>query len=223
MNSQRSLLLPKNQRRRSSDRVIVKTPDGAPIPERRAQDRDRPSKVTTLYSGDYYVTGNPGEMIVTILGSCVAACLHDPVAKVGGMNHFLLPDSGESNLAAPTESARYGVFAMEQLINGMLKLGALKSRIEVKVFGGANVINNSSMIGSKNVAFVRQFLKKEGLNITSSDLGHDYPRRVRFYPDTGKALLLKLHRKEDMLVVDEEKRFAESLKVKPVEGGIELF
>lgn len=197
--------------------------NGQQPPERRRHDREKPGKVVTLYSGDYYVTDKPEEMIVTILGSCVAACLHDPVAKVGGMNHFLLPDTGEGAARAGADSARYGVFAMEQLINGIMKLGGVKSRLEVKVFGGGNVINNSAMIGSKNVAFVKRFLQQEGLAIAGGDLGGDYPRRVRFYPDTGKAQMMRLRRKEDMAVISEEQKFAETLKVKPVEGGIELF
>lgn len=212
----------KQPNRRYSDKA-----DERIIHERRITERENLAKVTTLYSGDYYVTDKPNEMIVTILGSCVAACLHDPVAMVGGMNHFLLPDntasiavSGGSN---SVDSTRYGAFAMEQLINGILQRGGLKKRLEVKVFGGANVINNSSMIGSKNVAFIRNFLKQEGLKITNSDLGGDYPRRLRFYPDTGKAMLMKLARKEDMVVVDEENTFAEKLKAKPIEGDIELF
>jgi len=191
---------------------------------RRHHEEQQHLKVTTLYSGDYYVTDKPKELIVTILGSCVAACLYDPVAKIGGMNHFLLPDAGITGSAANLgESTRYGAFAMEQLINGLLRLGGLKTRLEVKVFGGANVINNSAMIGSKNVSFVRQFLKSEGLNITASDLGGDYPRRLRFYPDTGKTMLLKLARKADMAVVDEERIFSDKLKTKPIDGDIELF
>lgn len=209
--------------RRRSDKATARTPTGEIIRERRGADRDNTHKVTTLYSGDYYVTANCDEMIVTILGSCVAACMHDPVAKVGGMNHFLLPESGSASPAGSGESARYGAFAMEQLINGMLKMGAVKSRMEVKVFGGANVINNSAMIGTKNVAFVRDFLKQENITIAGEDLGEDYPRRLRFYPHSGRIMMLKLKRKEDLLVVDEEKKFAEMLTKKPVEGGIELF
>ncbi len=189
---------------------------------RRAPDRDTPAKVTTLYSGDYYVTNQCDEMIVTILGSCVAACMHDPWAKVGGMNHFLLPDAKQSE-GTITESTRYGAFAMEQLINGIIALGGVKSRLEVKVFGGANVINNSSMIGSKNVAFVKSFLQREGLRISSQDLGETYPRRLRYYPASGKAMLLKLKRKEDMQIITEEQRFAQRLKTQSIEGGIELF
>lgn len=180
-------------------------------------------KVTTLYSGEYYVTNHTHEMIVTILGSCVAACMYDPIAKIGGMNHFLLPDVNSAATGNIADSARYGVFAMEQLINGIMNMGGVKRRLEVKVFGGGNVINNSAMIGSKNVAFVKKFLASENLKITSSDLGGDYPRRVRFYPDTGKAMMLRLQRKDDLKVVDEEKQFASRLISKPIEGDIELF
>jgi chemotaxis protein CheD len=190
--------------------------------ERRGVERINGLKVTTLYSGEYYVTDNRNEMIETILGSCVAACMHDPVSKVGGMNHFLLPDSNAQS-SESEGSARYGVFAMEQLINGIMKLGGLKQRLEVKVFGGGNVINNSAMIGSKNVAFVREFLAHEGLRITGADLGADYPRRVRFCPDTGKAMMLKLQRKDDLKIADVEKKFASTLQTKPIEGDIELF
>lgn len=211
-----------HQHRRSTDHVSMNGPQEQLIHERRGKDRDTHAKVTTLYSGGYYVTDTPGEMIVTILGSCVAACMHDPIARVGGMNHFLLPDSGSTS-GNVTESTRYGAFAMEQLINGILKRGGIKSRLEVKIFGGANVINNSSMIGSKNVAFVQEFLRREGLAISGQDLGQDYPRRLRYYPDTGKVMLLKLKRKEDMAAIAEEERFAKSLKAKPIEGDIELF
>lgn len=176
-------------------------------------------KHVKLISGDCYATDKPGEVITTILGSCIAACIRDPVVKVGGMNHFLLPDaSGNAG-----ESTRYGAFAMEQLINSILKFGGLKSRLEVKVFGGANVIDSSAMIGEKNVIFIREFLSREGLRISSEDLGDTYPRRVHYYPDTGKVMLRKLQRREDMAVVEDERRFAKSLVQKPIEGDIDLF
>lgn len=195
----------------------------APVPERRQPKEIKNLTVTTLYSGQFYVTNQPGEMIETILGSCVAACMYDPVAKIGGMNHFLLPDTLGRQDGNVEESARYGVFAMEQLINGIMQMGGAKHRLEVKVFGGGNVIKNSAMIGTQNVAFVKDFLSREGLQIRGGDLGADYPRRVRFYPDTGKAQMLKLKRKADFSVVDEERRFAHTLAVKPIEGEIELF
>jgi len=193
------------------------------IIERRATDRHDDKNIIKLISGDYHVTKKPGQMIVTILGSCIAACMRDPVVKTGGMNHFLLPEASDLVSRYGSESTRYGAFAMEQLINGIVKLGGIKSRLEVKVFGGCNVINNSSMIGSRNVAFVKQFLKDEGLKIISEDLGDTYPRRLRYYPETGRVMLMKLRRKEDMKLVQEEENFAETLKSKPLEGNIELF
>jgi len=191
--------------------------------DRRAPDRDESVRVIKLFSGDYYVTDKPGEMIVTILGSCVAACMRDPVTQIGGMKHFLLPDTPDESLKNSSEGARYGAYAMEQLINGIIKLGGNKSRLEVKVFGGGNVIESSAMIGSRNAEFVRAFLKDEGLKIVNEDLGDTYPRRLRYYPDTGKVMLMKLRRKEDYAVVDTERKFAKTLKEKPVEGSIELF
>ena len=191
--------------------------------ERRAADRDPNVKVTTLISGDYFVTDQPHQMIVTILGSCVAACMRDPVMKIGGMNHFLLPENPDLSLRHSDDATRYGAYAMEQLINGIIKLGGLKQRLEVKVFGGGNVMKSSTMIGARNIAFVRAFLKKEGLPIVSEDLGDTYPRRLRYYPDTGKVMLLKLKRKGDDAVLAKEASFIQTLAAKPVEGSIELF
>ena len=174
-----------------------------------------------LISGDCYVS-EKGEILDTILGSCISACIRDPILRVGGMNHFLLPGS-ETMVTKLSDAARYGVFAMEQLINGLLKIGARKERLEVKVFGGGNVINNSARIGSKNAEFVRHFLEDEGLKIISEDLEGDVPRRVHYYTDTGKVLLKKLSRKEDMGVLEEEKRYSNKLITRPIEGAIDLF
>ncbi len=176
--------------------------------------------VVKIFSGDWYVTKNH-EMLATILGSCVSACICDPVAKVGGMNHFLLP--GDENTAMLSDAARYGVFAMESLINGILKSGGRKDRLEVKVFGGGNVINNSARIGSKNAAFIRNFLKKEGFKLLCEDLEGDYPRRVHYFPLTGKVMVRTLKRRDDLAVVQEEARYTKSINAKPIEGNIELF
>jgi chemotaxis protein CheD len=178
--------------------------------------------VVKIFSGDWHVSHKGGEMIATILGSCVSACIRDPYAGVGGMNHFLLPGDENSD-SQVSESARYGVFAMESLINGILKAGGQKSRFEVKVFGGGNVINNSARIGSKNARFIREFLQKEGFRIASEDLEGDYPRRLHYYPDTGKVMLRHLRRKEDMVVVEEEARYKKAIITKPLVSDIELF
>jgi chemotaxis protein CheD len=177
--------------------------------------------VVKIFSGDWHVsTGD--EMLATILGSCVSACIRDPITKIGGMNHFLLPGD-ESSTTQMGEGARYGVFAMESLINGIMKAGGRKDRLEIKVFGGGNVINNSARIGSKNAKFIRDFLRREGLRITSEDLEGDHPRRIHYYPATGKVMMRLLRRKEDLVVVEEEARYTKRISIKPVEGDIELF
>jgi chemotaxis protein CheD len=177
--------------------------------------------VVKLFSGDWHVSSTEPEMLMTILGSCVAACIRDPFMGIGGMNHFLLP--GDESSCMNSDAARYGVFAMESLINGLLKAGARKERLEIKVFGGGNVINNSARIGSKNAAFIREFLRKEGLRIASEDLEGDLPRKVHYYTQTGKVMMRKLNRQADLQVVAEEQRFRERLIVKPPAGDIELF
>jgi chemotaxis protein CheD len=179
--------------------------------------------VVKLYSGDCYVSRKPMEMLVTILGSCVAACIRDPLAGVGGMNHFLLPETSNSIDPNSSDAARYGAYAMEQLINQIMKAGGARNRLEVKVFGGGNVTSSTAMIGDKNVAFVRRFLKDEGLKIASEDLGGNLPRRIHYYPDTGRVMMRKLQRKEDMVIVERERNYASSLKKQTLEGEIDLF
>jgi chemotaxis protein CheD len=178
--------------------------------------------VVKIFSGEWGVSAQDDEMFATILGSCVSACVHDPVSKIGGMNHFLLPHDGEDGNSG--ESARYGVFAMEMLVNAMLKNGAQKHRLEFKVFGGGNVlINNSKKIGSKNAIFIRKFMRDEGYKVLSEDLEGDQPRSLHYYPTTGKVMLRKLQRKEDLIIIEEEQKYQTKLHNKPIEGDIELF
>ncbi|NET71205.1 MAG: chemoreceptor glutamine deamidase CheD [Sphaerospermopsis sp. SIO1G2] len=179
--------------------------------------------VVKLFSGDCEITDKPKHVMVTILGSCISACIRDAVAKVGGMNHFLLPNTPNEIASDSMEALRYGAYAMEQLINALLKAGAKRDRLEIKVFGGGNVLASNMMIGDRNVHFIREYLRNEGLRIVSEDLGDKYPRRIHYYPDTGKVMMRKLHRKEDMKVVEEERNFAASLRNKPIEGGVDLF
>lgn len=175
--------------------------------------------VIKIISGDWHVTCE-NVMLATILGSCVSACIRDPIAKVGGMNHFMLPGEDNSQFS---DSARYGLFAMESLINGILGAGGSKGRLEIKVFGGGDVINNSSRIGSRNAEFIRNFLNREGYTIASEDLGGDYPRRIHYYPATGRLMMRVLRRRDDMDVLVEEFRYKSAILQKPVEGDIELF
>jgi chemotaxis protein CheD len=190
----------------------------------RYYDQNMEMTVVKLMTGDCYVTGDPREMLVTILGSCISVCIRDPLAKVGGMNHILLPGNTNQTRDESGFSTRFGVFAMEELINGLLKLGGAKSRFEVKIFGGGNVLQHSTAtIGAKNIHFVKGFLRAEGIKIISEDVGGDWARRLHFFPDTGKAMIRKLQRKEDMVIVDKEKEYAKKIIQKPTEPEVDLF
>ena len=178
--------------------------------------------VIKLFSGDWYVSNRNDEMLSTILGSCVSACVRDPYSGVGGMNHFLLPGD-ESMDAAASDAARYGVFAMETLINGIMKAGGHRNRLEIKIFGGGNVTSNTAQIGSKNAQFILRFLEKEGYRVASQDLEGSLPRSLHYYPLSGKVMMRKLKRKEDLMISESEEQYRQSLSKKPVEGPIELF
>jgi chemotaxis protein CheD len=141
-----------------------------------------------LSQGDCYVTEDPREILTTILGSCVAACMRDPIAGLGGMNHFLLPEGSDNDRYA----SRYGVNAMELLINGILRKGGSRQRLQAKLFGGANVIAALSDVGSRNVVFAESFLAEEGIQIIGGDVGGPSPRRIRYSPVRGTALQSKL-------------------------------
>lgn len=192
---------------------------------KRYYDQNLEMTVVKLMTGDCYVTAEPREMLVTILGSCISVCARDPVAKIGGMNHFLLPGSMKSGVVKGDAgySTRFGAFAMEELINGILKLGGHKDRMEIKVFGGGNVINNSAMIGSKNANFAKEFLKMEGFKIAAEDVCGEYPRRIHYFPDTGKVMMRKLQRKEDFRIVEEEKKYQQKIGDKKPKTEVELF
>jgi len=135
-----------------------------------------------VVQGEYAVSHDPDEVLTTLLGSCVAACIVDRQAGVGGMNHFLLPGDGSS------DGLRYGVNSMELLINGLLQLGARRERMEGKLFGGARVLNGFSDIGQQNAEFARRFLEDEGVTCVGESLGGNLGRRVQFWPATGRAL-----------------------------------
>ena len=136
-----------------------------------------------ISQGEYATSDGSGRPISTILGSCVATCLHDAEAGVGGMNHFLLPEANGSSAPA----ASFGINAMELLINDLIKKGADRRRLTAKVFGGARMIAGLSDVGAKNAAFVLDFLKREGIPCTAQSLGGTQARRIQFWPDDGRA------------------------------------
>lgn len=168
-----------------------------------------------------YMAVDDGTALVTVLGSCVAACLRDPLLRIGGMNHFMLPD-GSALDGAP---ARYGSHAMELLINDLLKRGASRRRLEAKVFGGANVLRGftSNPVGSRNAAFINGYLEAEGIPVLASDLGGIHPRKIWFFPDTGRVMLQRLPHAHDAEVAAAESAARAELSRKPRSGGVELF
>lgn len=176
--------------------------------------------------GEHYVSTAGQEMIVTVLGSCVAACIWDPRLKIGGMNHFMLP--GDSAAGAPVDKAmRYGSFAMEELLNDLLRRGARRSELEIKVFGGGNVLPTmgqaSIPIGDRNAEFVRTFLRDEGFRIAAEDLGGLHPRRIHFFPRLGKVIRLFLKKDVERAVLNREMSYRSRLQTTEVEGDVELF
>jgi chemotaxis protein CheD len=177
--------------------------------------------VVPVVLGHHRISSRADDMLVTTLGSCVAACLHDPVARVGGMNHFLLPGApAEGGIGLAT---RYGGVAMERLINDLLARGAEKERLEVKLFGGARVIESSMDIGVSNTAFVLDFVEREGLRLTGRDMGGSTGRRVHFFPTTGKAMRRLLRPETERETVSQELDYLRALKRAPMEGDVELW
>lgn len=180
-----------------------------------------------ILPGEYYVS-NQGELIGTVLGSCVSACIRDPIVGIGGMNHFMLPmnrDDSRSKLLKNSDEARYGNFAMEILINELLKAGAKRRNLEVKLFGGGRVLSSMTTIdiGSKNIEFAKQYLYDEGLKIISEDLGDVYPRKVLYFPDTGKVRMKKLTTTRNNTILSREAEYRKTLEVEKKSGDIELF
>ncbi|WP_393999903.1 chemoreceptor glutamine deamidase CheD [Luteimonas sp. WGS1318] len=168
-----------------------------------------------------YLVVDDGTALVTVLGSCIAACVRDPLLQLGGMNHFMLPD-GNVGDGAP---ARYGSYAMELLINELLKRGASRRRLEAKVFGGANVLKGftSNPVGTRNAEFVLAYLDAEQIPVVAEDLRGIHPRKVWFFPQTGKVMVNRLPHAHEAEVLAAETAVRARLSKTPVSGGVELF
>lgn len=172
--------------------------------------------------GEFYATQRD-MLIVTVLGSCVSACLRDPEARVGGMNHFMLPHHASGSWGDDLKSTRFGNFAMEKLINELIKSGASRDRMEIKVFGGGNVTESSNAVGSDNAAFVLRYLQAEGLRCAAQDLGGQLPRRIHYYPSTGRVVRKLLGTSETYAVNREETDYSSRLLSQKTSGDIQLF
>lgn len=180
--------------------------------------------VTTIHQGDCLVSGED-ITFSTILGSCVSACVRDKVAQVGGMNHFLLAEQSGSARDRYGASARYGAFAMEQVINKVLSKGTgNKANLEIKVFGGGNINAGLVDVGAKNIEFVREFLNAEGYRIAGEDVGGTFARRVLFKPQSGRIFIKRLDSTDGANIVRQELAFAgKTATPAPAADDIELF
>jgi chemotaxis protein CheD len=188
-------------------------------------DRTFDCNAAKISPGEYYFT-NKDMVIVTVLGSCVSACIRDNITGIGGMNHFMLPDGANADKDSPvSESMRYGTYAMEVLINQLLKNGARRENLEAKIFGGGNVLKSFTTmnVGDRNASFVRKFLKDERIRVTGEDLLDIYPRKVYYFPKTGRVLVKKLKNMHNDTLVKREEAYASKLKTSDVGGEIDLF
>jgi chemotaxis protein CheD len=169
-----------------------------------------------IVQGENAIVVEPGVVVSTLLGSCVAACLYDPVAKVGGMNHFLLGEPSADHRVSAGDMQRYGIHAMELLINGMMARGAMRTRLRAHLYGGGNIVSGLGGIGTANAAFARRFMTDEGIEIAHSDLGGTSARKVEFLPHEGKSRCT--------MVADRvPDRPPVPVSLPPVGGDLELF
>ena len=180
-----------------------------------------------LLPGEYYVT-TEDEMITTVLGSCISACIRDAVTGIGGMNHFMLPQISRSRLNSKDEAVvgtalRYGNYAMEHLINTILQYGGKRKNLEVKLFGGGKIIATLGDVGSRNIEFVLDYVDTEALKLMSHDLGDIYPRKVNFFPKSGRVRMKKIKDLHNETIIMREKQYCAQIKDVPVESSIELF
>lgn len=149
-------------------------------------------RVLKLNPGEHAVTQDPETLLLTVLGSCVAACIRDPSAGVGGMNHFMLPESTDGRWGGGGSSLRYGNFAMQQLMHDLFRNGGRRERLEVKVFGGARIGQDAANIGSRNADYVEQYLKAEGIVPVVRRLRGHRAQRVAYLPVSGRAFMVEL-------------------------------
>jgi chemotaxis protein CheD len=180
-----------------------------------------------LLPGEYYVS-NHGEMITTVLGSCISACIRDRVFGIGGMNHFMLPDyvegaSGAWEETSVSATTRYGNFAMERLINDILKQGGLRENLEAKLFGGGRVLDLNINVGGRNAEFATTYLRDEGVKLLICDVGGRYPRKVNYYPASGKVRMKKLVLQHNTTIIQREKKYMNNIEHQSQGNDIELF
>lgn len=178
---------------------------------RRMRDNRFPHEIASILPGEFFVSREP-MIVYTVLGSCISACIRDPIAGVGGMNHFMLPEPKEAAHDSWGESTRYGSYAMESLINEILKRGGLKSRLEIKLFGAGKIYEGNIDVGANNAKWVIGYLKSEGLATVKTDLGDVCPRKVYYFTDSGRVLMKKIERVKNRTILERERDYAVRIK-----------
>ncbi|NTV96477.1 MAG: chemoreceptor glutamine deamidase CheD [Thiobacillus sp.] len=194
---------------------------------RRSWNNQFQSYAARILPGEFYVTRHK-EGVATTLGSCISACIRDRVSGIGGMNHFMLPATEFSDLASLkaanlSDATRFGNYAMEHLINEIMRNGGRRQNLEVKLFGGGRIISNMTDVGLANITFVRDYLDIEGLPVVAEDVGDIFPRMVMFFPATGVAKVKRLRSLHTNTIADQERQYIDSIKKQPVSGEVELF
>jgi chemotaxis protein CheD len=178
---------------------------------RRMRDNRFPHEIASILPGEFFVSQEP-MVIYTVLGSCISACIRDPVVGVGGMNHFMLPEPKEMGRDSWGELTRYGSYAMESLINEIIKRGGLKSRLEVKLFGAGKIYEGNIDVGANNAKWVIGYLKSEGLTTAKTDLGDVFPRKIYYFTDSGRVLMKKIERVKNLTIFERENEYAAKIK-----------
>lgn len=188
---------------------------------KRYWDKSRSAVVAKILPGEVYVTKQE-ELISTVLGSCISACIYDYKMGIGGMNHFMLPANAAGN-SLDSLSCRYGNWAMEFLINEIIKNGGSRDNFRVKLFGGGKIISGMSDVGEGNILFASEYLKNEGLQVESHDVGGPWPRKLMFQASTGKAAVKKLKSMHNDTIKQREYKYLHEIEAQSTQTDIELF
>jgi chemotaxis protein CheD len=187
-------------------------------------DRHFEMDAVKISPGEYYITARD-MVLVTVLGSCVAACVYDHAKGIGGMNHFMLPDERYDSADLFGPSMRYGTYAMEVMVNELLKMGARRNCLEAKVFGGGNVLRGFTVsnIGQTNANFVVDYLRMENIQLVAQDLLDNFPRKVYYFPRSGRVLVKKLRVAHNDTIVEREQEYRLRIKQSAIQGDVDLF
>ncbi|MEI5640309.1 MULTISPECIES: chemoreceptor glutamine deamidase CheD [unclassified Pseudoalteromonas] len=190
---------------------------------KRFWDSGRAKVVAKVLPGEFYVS-KQDELISTVLGSCIAACVYDERLGIGGMNHFMLPGlKAVKEVHADDLNCRYGNWAMEYLINEVLKNGAARSNLKIKLFGGGKIISSMTDIGEGNIRFAQAYVEEESLRLVSQDVGGPWPRKVVFHPQSGRAQVKKLRQMHNNTIEQREVRYLHDIEEQDNKTDIELF